>query len=155
MATRQISMIRAGSRVNGQIERGLGLGQNRAVIVFTDVLTAGPDFLPIPLEGLGASSSGQNGVPVDVNEHTWQRLKQAVMVAGVEGLAGAATSAFQQGGNQYIGGFGNAPQSLASVALQHDINLPVTGYRGPGRSIAVYMNHYTDLSDFYELVQRR
>lgn len=148
-------LLRAGTQVNGQIERGLGLGQNRAIIVFTDALTPGPDFLPIPLDSIGASSSGQNGVPVDVNEHTWQRLKQAALVAGVEGLAGAAQTALQRGGNQYIGSFGNSTQSLASVALQHDINLPVTGYRGPGRSIAVYVNHYIDLSDFYQMVQRR
>jgi type IV secretory pathway VirB10-like protein len=145
-------LLPAGTQINLQIERGLGLGQDRAVIVATDALTPGPDFLPIPLDGaLGAGPNGQNGVPVDVNEHTWQRLKQAAMLAGVENGSSILQSALSHGnnGNTYFGSVGNSTQSLASIAFQHDINIPVTGYRGPGYPITIYVNHYIDLSNFY------
>jgi type IV secretory pathway VirB10-like protein len=147
-------LIPAGSQVNFQIERGLGLGQDRAVLIATDVLTTGPGFLPIPLDIPGADSSGQAGVPVDVNDHTWKKLKMAALAGGIEGLAGAAQTALSQGGNQYIGSFGNQTQSLAAIFAQHDLNIPTTGYRGPGRPIMFMFNHYVDLSDFYEQVLR-
>jgi type IV secretory pathway VirB10-like protein len=152
-------LIPAHSRVNGMIERGLGLGQNRAVIVFTDILTAGPDFLPIPLTAAsGASDIGQNGVPVDVNEHTWEKLKTTLMFAGIEGLTSFGTAALQgnKGNTQYnFGTMNSVPTSLAQIAFQHDMNIPTTGYRGPGKSIAVYVNNYIDLSKYYSATLRR
>lgn len=150
-------LIPAHSVVNGTIEHGLGLGQNMAVIVFTDVLTAGPDFLPIPLgSSLGASELGQNGVPVDVQEHEWAKIKNTLMFAAVEGISGGASAALQKGGgNQYFGSFGSTGQSLAAIAFQHDMNIPTTGYRGPGYPLKVYVNHYIDLSNFYSGALRR
>jgi len=146
-------LIPKGSTANAIIEHGLGLGQDRAVLVFTDILTTGPDFLPIPLDAsTGASELGQNGVPVDVNEHTWQKLKTTLMFAGIEFLTSAGTAALQsnKGNTQYnFGTMSNVPQSLAAIAFQHDMQIPTTGYRGPGKPIMVYVNQYIDLSDYY------
>jgi type IV secretion system protein VirB10 len=145
-------LIPAESQVNGMLERGLGLGDDRAVIVMTDILTAGPDFLPIPLTAAtGASPDGQNGVPVDVNEHRWEKLRTTLMFAAVEGLTSVGSAALQHGGNtQYnFGNVSGVGSSLAQIAFQHDMNIPTTGYRGPGRPIKVYINNYIDLSKYY------
>lgn len=144
------TLIPNGSRINLQLERGLGLGQDRAVILATDVQTTGPFYLSIDLDAITASSAGQNGVPVDVHEHTWERVKQAAIAALIEGVASAGSSALSSGGNQYIGGFGQQSQSVASIFAQHDVDIPRTGYRGAGRQITVYMNHNIDLSNYYE-----
>lgn len=147
------------STANATIEHGLGLGQDRAVLVFTDILTPGPDFLEIPLgSSQGASDLGQNGVPVDVNEHIWQKIKVALLFAGVEGLTSIGTTALEsnKGNTQYnFGSMTGTGQSLASIALQHDINIPTTGYRGPGYPLKVYINHYIDLSNFYSATLTR
>lgn len=151
-------LIPAHSTANAMIEHGLGLGQDRAVLVFTDILTAGPDFMPIPLTAAsGASDLGQNEVPVDVNEHTWEKIKTTLMFAGVEGLTSLGTAALQHGGNtQYnFGNVSGVGQSLAQIAFQHDMNIPTTGYRGPGKPIKVYINNYIDLSKYYSTVLRR
>jgi type IV secretory pathway VirB10-like protein len=152
-------LIPAHSTANAMIEHGLGLGQDRAVLVFTDILTAGPDFMPIPLTAAsGASDLGQNGVPVDVNEHTWEKLKTTLMFAGVEFLSSAGTAALQSGhssNTQYnFGSVSGVGQSLAQIAFQHDMNIPTTGYRGPGKPLKVYINNYIDLSKYYSTVLR-
>jgi type IV secretory pathway VirB10-like protein len=127
--------------------------------VFTDILTAGPDYMPIPLEAAaGASELGQNGTPVDVNEHKWEKLKTTLMFAGVEFLSSAGTAALQHGGGNTQYNFGSVSgvgQSLAQIAFQHDMQIPTTGYRGPGKPLKVYINNYVDLSKYYTVALRR
>jgi type IV secretory pathway VirB10-like protein len=153
-------LIPAHSTANAMIEHGLGLGNTMAVVVFTDILTAGPDFMPIPLTAAsGASELGQNGVPVDVNEHTWEKLRTTLLFAGVEFLSTAGTAALQSGhssNTQYnFGSVSNVGQSLAQIAFQHDMNIPTTGYRGPGYPLKVYINNYVDLSKYYDVTLTR
>lgn len=148
-------LLPAGSQINLQMERGLGLGNDRAILVATDVLTTGPNYLAIPLDAIGAASNGQMGVPVDVQPHTWEKLKATVALVALEGISSAATASLQHGGgSQYnFGSISGVGQSLGQTAFQHDLQIPTTGYRGAGRSVSVYMNHYLDLSEYYENVQ--
>ena len=52
-------------------------------LVWTDALTPRPDLLAIPLDSPAADELGQTGVPGDVNDHLWKRIKTALLLSAV------------------------------------------------------------------------
>jgi type IV secretion system protein VirB10 len=83
---------------------------------------------------------GQMGVPGELDEHLWQKIKATAILTAVEGLGNAATALAEKGnGNSYVN-FNNG-QSLASQALQHDINIPTTLWRGQAWPLRIYVQH--------------
>ncbi len=114
---------------------------------------ARPDLLAIPLDSPAADEMGQTGVPGDVNDHLWKRIKTALLLSAVDIGGSAITAAAQSGRNNTnlnLGGIGNTTQSLGQMAFGRDLNIPSTLYRGPGQPLTVYVNHYIDLFRFYE-----
>lgn len=150
-------LLPRGTEVNGTIEHGLGTGEERLFLVWTDALTPKPDLLPIPLDAPAADEMGQSGVPGDINDHLWKKIKAALAVSSIDIATSAATGLAQRGNgntNLNFGGVGSQAQSLGQMALQHDINIPSTLYRGPGQPLTVYIPKYIDLYKFYRNVSR-
>jgi type IV secretion system protein VirB10 len=146
-------LLPRGTQVNGTVERGLTGGDDRLFLVWTDALTPRPDLLAIPLDSPAADEMGQTGVPGDVNDHLWKRIKTALLLSAVEFAGSAGTATLEQGhSNTYLNfnGVGGTASSLAQMAFGRDLNIPPTLYRGPGQPLAVYVNHYIDLYRFYE-----
>lgn len=146
-------LLPRGTQVNGTIERGLTTGEERLFLVWTDALTPRPDLLAIPLDSPAADEMGQSGVPGDINDHLWKRIKTALLLSAVD-IGGSAITAAAQSGrgntNLNLGGLGGTASSLGQMAFGHDLNIPPTLYRGPGQALTVYVNHYIDLYKFYE-----
>ena len=146
-------LLPRGTQVNGAAERGLGNGEERLFLVWTDALTPRPDLLAIPLDSPAADEMGQTGAPGDVNDHLWKRIKTALLLSAVEIVGSSATAALQQGrGNTILNlnGIGGTASSLGQMAFGRDLNIPPTLYRGPGQPLTVYVNHYIDLFRFYQ-----
>lgn len=146
-------LLPRGTQVNGSVERGLSNGEERLFLVWTDALTPRPDLLAIPLDAPAADELGQTGVPGDVNDHLWKRIKTALLLSAVDIAGSAITSAAQNGrGNQTfnLGSAGSTANSLGQMAFGRDLNIPPTLYRGPGQPLTVYVNKYVDLFRFYE-----
>ena len=151
-------LLPRGTQVNGTVERGLANGDERLFLVWTDALTPRPDLLAIPLDSPAADEMGQTGVPGDVNDHLWKRIKTALLLSAVDIAGSAVTAGAQRGSgntNLNLGGIGNTTQSLGQMAFGRDLNVPSTLYRGPGQALTVYVNHYIDLFHFYENRARR
>ena len=146
-------LLPRGTQVNGTIERGITTGEERLFLVWTDALTPRPDLLAIPLDSPAADEMGQSGVPGDINDHLWKRIKTALLLSAVD-IGGSAIMAAAQSGrgntNFNLGGVGGTASSLGQMAFGHDLNIPPTLYRGPGQALTVYVNHYIDLYKFYE-----
>ena len=146
-------LLPRGTQVNGTIERGITTGEERLFLVWTDALTPRPDLLAIPLDSPAADEMGQSGVPGDINDHLWKRIKTALLLSAVD-IGGSAITAAAQSGrgntNFNLGGIGGTASSLGQMAFGHDLNIPPTLYRGPGQALTVYVNHYIDLFRFYE-----
>ena len=146
-------LLPRGTQVNGTIERGITTGEERLFLVWTDALTPRPDLLAIPLDSPAADEMGQSGVPGDINDHLWKRIKTALLLSAVD-IGGSAITAAAQSGrgntNLNLGGLGSTTSSLGQMAFGHDLNIPPTLYRGPGQALTVYVNHYIDLFRFYE-----
>jgi type IV secretion system protein VirB10 len=146
-------LLPRGTQVNGTVEHGLTGGEDRLFLVWTDALTPRPDLLAIPLDSPAADELGQTGVPGDVNDHLWKRIKTALLLSAVEFAGNAGTAALEQDhSNTYLNfnGVGSTANSLAQMAFGRDLNIPPTLYRGPGQPLAVYINHYIDLFHFYQ-----
>lgn len=146
-------LLPRGTQVNGSVERGLGTGDERLFLVWTDALTPRPDLQAIPLDSPAADEMGQTGVPGDVNDHLWKRIKTALFLSAVD-VAGSSASALAQRGSGNttlnLGGVGGQANNLGQMAFGRDLNIPATLYRGPGQPLSVYVNHYIDLHLFYE-----
>ena len=148
-------LLPAGTEVNGQIERGIANGENRLYIVWTDALTPLPHRRAIPLDSPAGDEAGQIGVPGDVNEHLWRKLRTALLLSAVQIGGDIGIAAVQRGnGNVYLGaGFASAApagQSLAGMAFGKDLQIPDTLERGKSRTLTVLVNHYIDLHKFYK-----
>lgn len=145
-------LLPRGTQVNGTIEHGLGNGDQRLFLVWTDALTPRPDLLSIPLDAPAADEMGVSGAPGDIDDHLWKKVKAALLVSMIDITSSAATGLAQRGNgnlNLNLGGVGSQAQSLGQTALQHDISIPATLYRGPGQPLSVYVPKYIDLHNFY------
>ena len=146
-------LLPRGTQVNGTVERGLGTGEQRLFLVWTDALTPRPDLLAIPLDAPAADELGQSGVPGDVNDHLWRRVKAALLLSVVD-IGGNAVTALAQRGNGNtnlnLGGLGGQATSLGQQAFGRDIGIPATLYRGPGQPLVVYVPKFIDLWRFYK-----
>lgn len=130
-------LLDRGAIVSGEIQRGLGQGQDRAFILWTRVRSGS---VMVELNSPAADRLGQIGAPGIVDEHLWQKLKGAVLLTGIEGLSSAGTAlASQGGGNNYLNL--SSGRSLAQESLQHDINIPSTLWLGQGTVLKVYVQH--------------
>ncbi len=151
-------LLPRGTQVNGSVERGLGNGEQRLFLVWTDALTPLPDLQAIPLDAPAADALGQTGVPGDVNAHLWKRIQSALLLSLIDIGGNAVTAAAQRGNgntNLNLGGLSGQATSLGQIALGRDISIPPTLYRGPGQPLTVYVNKYIDLVKYYQNVPRR
>jgi type IV secretion system protein VirB10 len=130
-------LIDKGAFVTGEIQRGLGLGQNRAFILWHRVRSK---RVRATLDSPGVDALGQMGVPGVLDEHLWEKIKATALLTGVEGLGQAGQNLASRGnGNSYVN-FSNG-QSLAQTALQHDINIPTTLWRGQAWPLRIRVEH--------------
>ena len=145
-------LLPRGTQVNGAVEHGLSNGEQRLFLIWTDALTPRPDLLAIPLDAPAADEMGQTGVPGDINDHLWKKLKATLLVSMIDIAESAVSGLARQGnGNQTfnLGNSGQQVSSLGQLAFGHDLNIPSTLYRGPGQPLTVYVNKYIDLHKFY------
>ena len=130
-------LIDKGAFVSGEIQRGLGLGQDRAFILWNTIRSK---RVYAVLNSPATDELGQIGAPGVLEEHLWQKIKATVLLTGIEGLGQAGQNLAERGnGNSYVN-FSNG-QSLASQALAHDINIPTTLWRGQAWPLRIRVEH--------------
>ncbi len=139
-------LIERGSTVNGEMQRGLELGQDRAFILWTDLLTT--HFVTVTLDSPAADDLGQIGAPGTLNEHLWAKIKAALLLTAVQTASNVATNAVQAEGTSSLS-VGSYGPSLAEQALAHDLNIPTTLYRSQAQPLTVYVNRNLDFSRAY------
>jgi type IV secretion system protein VirB10 len=132
-----VILIDKGATVSGEIQRGLEQGQDRAFILWRSVRS---NRVFANLNSPAVDELGQMGVPGEVNDHLWKKIKATLILTAIEGLSNAGQAYAERGnGNTYVN-FGNG-QSLASQALSHDLNIPTTLWRGQAWPLKVYVQH--------------
>jgi type IV secretory pathway VirB10-like protein len=135
-------LIPKGSRLLGQYQSNLAVGQKRTFIIWERLIR--PDGVTIALESPGTDSLGRAGVTGKVNSHFLRRFGAALLMSVID-AGGRAISA--SSGNVVIAGGAGGAASAAGAGLQNDVNIPPTIKVPQGTAIRIFLNRDLDFTD--------
>ena len=136
-------LIPRGSRLIGQYRSGIAVGQTRAFVVWTRLIT--PAGVSIALGSPGTDALGQAGVTGRVDHHFFQRFGAALLLSVVGSGAQAAANAAGDGDDLTINAAGDASR-VAELALQSSVNIPPTIKVRQGTPIRIFVAKDLDFS---------
>jgi type IV secretion system protein VirB10 len=138
-------LIPRGSKLIGEYKSGVAQGQSRAFVIWSRLLT--PDGVSINLGSPATDREGQNGLSGETNTHFVQRFGAAILLSVIS--AGLQYLADQNGTsvNAIVIGSPQQATNVATVALQKDIDIPVTITIPMGQDIRVFVARDLDFSD--------
>ncbi len=130
-------LIPRSSRVIGQYQSGLAVGQTRAYVLWTRLLR--PDGVSIALGSPATDFSGRNGLSGKVDTHFGKRFGSAILLS----LIGASGQAIGGGGNSVVIA---GPQQAAQATAQRDMNISPTVRVNQGTPIRIFTARDLDFS---------
>ncbi len=140
----RLVLIPKGSRLVGQYQSGLTVGQSRTFIIWERLIR--PDGVSVALASPGTDSLGRAGVGGKVDHHFMRRFGAAVLLSVIE--AGGRAAAASSGNIVIAGGAGNMA-GTAGAGLQNDLNIPPTIKVKQGAAIRIFLNRDLDFSSLY------
>lgn len=143
-----VKLIDKGAFVDGQINGGIKSGQARVFVLWERVRN--PDGTIINVDSGGTNSLGSAGVPGQVDNHTWERLKGVVMLSLLSDGMQALVNQTQKGDVQFSNTENNGDQ-MASEALRQYADIPPTLYDQQGDAVNIYVARDLDFSTVYSL----
>ncbi len=137
-------LIPRGSKLIGQYRSGVAAGQSRAFVVWSRVLT--PDGVSVEIGSPGADRLGREGLHGETNSHFFQRFGGSIMLSVL--TAGLQAAAGHSGNTNTAIVIGSPQQatSIASIALQKQIDIPDTITVAQGTPIRVFVARDLDFS---------
>jgi len=136
-------LIPRGSKLVGQYKSGVAEGQSRAFVVWSRILT--PDGVSIDVDSPAADPQGRGGLTGEVDEHFFRRFGAAILLSVLSGGIDALASG-GNGNTAIVIGSPTQATQLASVALQKQIDIPVTIKVPQGEPIRVFVARDLDFS---------
>ena len=137
-------VIPRGSRLIGEYKSGVANGQSRAFVIWSRLLT--PDGVSINLGSPGADRLGRGGLEGKTDTHFFQRFGAAILLSVIDGGVQALVNQ-NSGTNGIVIGSPQQAASVASIALQKNIDIPTTISVPPGGAIRVFVARDLDFSD--------
>jgi type IV secretory pathway VirB10-like protein len=134
-------LIPKGSRLVGQYQSDLAVGQKRTFIIWERLIR--PDGVTIALASPGTDSLGRAGVTGKVDSHFMRRFGAALLLSVID--AGSRAISASSGNVIIAGGTGGAA-SAAGAGLQNDVNIPPTIKVAQGTAIRIFLNRDLDFS---------
>lgn len=142
----KVRLIDRGSKLNGQYQSNLRIGQVRIGIVWQRLET--PDGVLIDLSSPSTDTLGRAGAGGRIDTHFWARFGHAIMLSLV-------SDAFQyldnRRDNRRFQDTQDSLQDMANIALQNEIDIPPTIYKNQGEPIMVFLNRDLSFEKVYEL----
>lgn len=137
-------LIPRGSKLIGQYRSGVAVGQSRAFVVWSRVLT--PEGVSVEIGSPGADRLGRGGLDGETNTHFFQRFGGSIMLSVL--TAGLQAAAGNSGNTNTAIVIGSPQQatSIASIALQKQIDIPDTITVAQGTPIRVFVARDLDFS---------
>lgn len=135
-------LIPKGSRLVGQYQSNLAIGQSRTFIVWERLIR--PDGVTISLASPGTDSLGRAGVTGKVDSHFMRRFGAALLLTVIDAGSRAATAG---SGAVVISGGSANPASAIGSGLQNDLNIPPTIRVQQGTAIRIFLNRDLDFAD--------
>ncbi|HEX4181764.1 MAG TPA: type IV secretion system protein VirB10, partial [Caulobacteraceae bacterium] len=136
-------LIPRGSKLVGQYKSGVADGQSRAFVIWSRILT--PDGVSIDVDSPAADPEGRGGLSGEVNSHFFRRFGAAILLSVITGGINAL-AAHASGNTAIVIGTPTQATDVASVALQKQIDIPVTIKVPQGEPIRVFVARDLDFS---------
>jgi type IV secretory pathway VirB10-like protein len=135
-------LIPKGSRLVGQYQSNLAVGQKRTFIIWERLIR--PDGVTIALASPGTDSLGRAGVTGKVDSHFMRRFGAALLLSVIDAGSRAVSAG---SGNVVIAGGAGGAANAAGSGLQNDVNIPPTIKVAQGTAIRIFLNRDLDFSD--------
>ena len=137
-------LIPRGSRLIGQYRNALAVGQSRAFVVWTRLIT--PAGLSLDIQSPGTDSMGRTGLEGETHSHFFSRFGNAILLSVINaGLQAGANSIGNPSTAIIIGSQAQAT-NVATMALQKEINVPTTVIVHQGTPIQVFVARDLDFT---------
>jgi type IV secretion system protein VirB10 len=136
-------LIPRGSKLIGQYRAGVAVGQSRAFVVWSRVLT--PEGVSVDIGSPGTDRLGQGGVAGETNTHFFRRFGSAILLS----VLGGGVDAIANNGRSSTAIVIGSPQqatNVAAIALQKEIDIPDTISVPQGAPIRVFVARDLDFS---------
>jgi len=137
-------LIPRGSKLVGQYKSGVADGQSRAFVIWSRILT--PDGVSVDVDSPAADPQGRGGLTGEVDSHFFRRFGAAILLSVVSGGVDALAARSSNGNTAIVIGNPTQATQLASVALQKQIDIPVTIKVPQGEPIRVFVARDLDFS---------
>ncbi|WP_289347205.1 TrbI/VirB10 family protein [Pantoea stewartii] len=144
-----VILAEAGAELDGEQKVEVRPGQSSVFTTWTEMeTTAG---VRANLNALGTGAMGESGSEAYVDNHTGQKYTGAVMLSFIQDAFASAANATKKGNSTYsFDNSENNAENMASKALEHNINIPSTGYVLPGTVINVIVAQDVDFSSVFK-----
>ncbi len=137
-------LIPRGTRLIGQYRNGVAVGQSRAFVVWSRLIT--PAGLSVDLDSPATDSAGQSGVSGETHTHFFRRFGNAILLSVLNaGLQAGANSIGSPSTSIIIGSQAQAA-NVATLALQKEIDIAPTVIVHPGTPIQVFVARDLDFT---------
>jgi type IV secretion system protein VirB10 len=136
-------LIPRGSKLIGQYRSAAAVGQTRAFVVWSRIIT--PAGVSIDVGSPATDRLGRGGLAGKVDNHFFERFGSAILLSVVSAGVQAAGNAGSNTTSLVIGSTNQASQ-LATVALQKNIDIPTTIRVPQGAPVQVSVSRDLDFS---------
>lgn len=143
-----IVLIPRGTRLIGQYRNGVAIGQSRAFVVWSRLIT--PAGLSLDIESPGTDSVGQSGVTGETHTHFFRRFGNAILLSVLNAALQAAANSTGSGATSIVIGSQAQATNVATLALQKEIDIPPTVIVHPGTPIQVFVARDLDFTGVAE-----
>jgi type IV secretion system protein VirB10 len=136
-------LIPRGSKLIGQYKSAVAIGQTRAFVIWSRILT--PEGVSIELDSPAGDELGRGGLSGETDNHFLHRFGAAILLSVIDIGAAAALNG-GSGGNTYVIGSPVAANQVATLALQKQIDIPPTIKVAQGTPLTVFVARDLDFS---------
>jgi type IV secretion system protein VirB10 len=137
-------LVPRGSKLIGQYRSGVAVGQSRAFVVWSRLLT--PQGVSIDIGSPAVDAQGQGGVAGETNSHFLKRFGAAILMSVLNAGLGAAVNATNPSRTSIQIGSPQQATSVAGQALQRDLDTPTTITVPAGTPIRAFVARDLDFS---------
>jgi type IV secretion system protein VirB10 len=137
-------LIPRGSKLIGQYKSAAAIGQTRAFVVWSRIIT--PTGVSIDVGSPATDRLGRGGLEGKADTHFFQRFGSSILLSVISGGIDAVAS--RNGGttNALVIGSPTQAQNVASIALQKQIDIPTTIKVAQGAPVQVSVARDLDFS---------
>jgi len=135
-------LIPRGSKLIGQYRSGVAQGQSRAFVVWSRILT--PDGISIDVGSPTTDELGRGGVEGETDSHFFERFGSAILLSVMSAGLTAWTNHASQG--TVVVTSPDQANQVAGIALQKQIDIPVTVRVAQGTPLQVFVTRDLDFS---------